>query len=177
MAWTDQCKLEAVRQIDHHIEQGKPVREALKAVASESDIPESTLSRWKYPRAPVVENDHSGLVDRAQKEWPKCKRCGTEDVSHASRNRPKKDRLCSECRREVEAEKLKAAQEAFDAIPVDTDSDAFWKSFVETVTTTLGDSYPCNKISQETLGALLCVHNALAYTLGDLLEQSNPPGG
>jgi len=57
MAWTDQCQIEAVRQVDHHIEKGQTVRKALKLVSEESDIPVSTLDRWKYPRKPVVKND------------------------------------------------------------------------------------------------------------------------
>ena len=50
MAWTDQCKIEAVKQVDHKIDQlGVKVRDALKAVSQESDIPAGTLKRWKYP--------------------------------------------------------------------------------------------------------------------------------
>jgi hypothetical protein len=56
MAWTDQCRLEAVQQIDHNIDQGMPVREALKAVSAESDIPAGTLKRWKYPEKSVPKN-------------------------------------------------------------------------------------------------------------------------
>ena len=57
MAWTDQCKFEAVRQIDHQIEKGATVRKALKAVSEESDIPAGTLKRWKYPESkPVPKN-------------------------------------------------------------------------------------------------------------------------
>jgi len=57
MAWTDQCKFEAVRQIDHQIEKGATVRKALKAVSEESDIPAGTLKCWKYPESkPVPKN-------------------------------------------------------------------------------------------------------------------------
>ena len=56
MAWTDQCKIEAVRQIDHKVESGLSVRAALNEVSSESDIPKGTLKRWKYPEKNVPKN-------------------------------------------------------------------------------------------------------------------------
>jgi hypothetical protein len=59
MAWTDQCKIEAVSQIDHKVESGLSVREALKAVANESEIPQGTLKRWKYPEKSVPKNGNN----------------------------------------------------------------------------------------------------------------------
>ena len=61
MAWTDQCKIQAVHHVDKKIEDGLLVRDALKFVSEESDIPVSTLNRWKYPRKEaVVITDHNG---------------------------------------------------------------------------------------------------------------------
>ena len=79
MAWTDQCKIEAVSHIDKRIEEGLTVREALKQVSSESDIPAGTLKRWKYPDVPKNGNRQRGespqkdrrgwyLVDRRLEE-------------------------------------------------------------------------------------------------------------
>ena len=59
MAWTDACKIEAVAQIDHKVEQGLSVRKALKELAGESGIPAKTIERWKYPAKSVLKNDHS----------------------------------------------------------------------------------------------------------------------
>ena len=53
MAWTDACKIEAVAQIDHKVEQGLSVRKALKELAGESGIPARTIERWKYPKKSV----------------------------------------------------------------------------------------------------------------------------
>ena len=57
MAWTDACKIEAVAQIDHKVEQGMSVRKALKELAKESGIPAKTIERWKYPQKSVLKNE------------------------------------------------------------------------------------------------------------------------
>jgi thioredoxin 1 len=59
MAWTDQCKIEAVKAVDHKIDQGLPVRAALKEISKESDIPAGTLKRWKYPEKNVPKNGNT----------------------------------------------------------------------------------------------------------------------
>jgi len=48
MAWTDACKIEAVKAVEAKMEKGMPAREACKAVSEESEIPAGTLNRWKY---------------------------------------------------------------------------------------------------------------------------------
>ena len=57
MAWTDACKIEAVAQVDHKVEQGLSVRKALKELAEESGIPAKTIERWKYPAKSVPKNE------------------------------------------------------------------------------------------------------------------------
>ncbi|MCK4328757.1 hypothetical protein KAX02_02835 [candidate division WOR-3 bacterium] len=49
MAWTETCKIDFVKQIEHKKEQGISVRQALKQLSEESDIPIGTLSNWMYP--------------------------------------------------------------------------------------------------------------------------------
>jgi len=57
MAWTDQCRIEAVNHVDRKIDDGLTVRDALKAVSDESDIPTGTLTRWKYGKGDVFKNE------------------------------------------------------------------------------------------------------------------------
>ena len=59
MAWTDACKIEAVAQIDHKVEQGASVRKALAELSKESGIPSGTIRRWKYPEPSVPKNGNS----------------------------------------------------------------------------------------------------------------------
>lgn len=58
MAWTDSCKIDFVKQIEHKQEQGVSVRQSLRILSEESGISIHTLNRWLYPRKQsVVEND------------------------------------------------------------------------------------------------------------------------
>jgi hypothetical protein len=66
MAWTDQCKIEAVNHVDRKIDGGLTVRDALKAVSEESDIPTGTLTRWKYGRGDVFKNEDKKEKTQAQ---------------------------------------------------------------------------------------------------------------
>ena len=51
MAWTDQCKIQAVMTIDKVAEDMKvSVSKAIEAVSREADIPAETLQKWYYPR-------------------------------------------------------------------------------------------------------------------------------
>ena len=48
MAWTETCKIDFKKQIDHKKEQGVSVRQALKQLSEESDIAIGTLKDWLY---------------------------------------------------------------------------------------------------------------------------------
>ena len=48
MAWTDQCKIDARKQVDHRKEQVGGVRKALRQLSKESGISYPTLRRWYY---------------------------------------------------------------------------------------------------------------------------------
>ena len=48
MAWTDSCKFEACKQIDHRKDECGGVRPAIKKLSKESGIPQGTLNRWYY---------------------------------------------------------------------------------------------------------------------------------
>ena len=49
MAWTEQCTIAAVSQIENKIQQGNGVRKSIRMVSKESDIPYGTLRDWYYP--------------------------------------------------------------------------------------------------------------------------------
>jgi len=59
MAWTDQCKIQAVESIKKTAELEQiSIRRAITKIAGESDIPAATLDRWFYPREKSdVKND------------------------------------------------------------------------------------------------------------------------
>ena len=50
MAWTETCKIDANKQIDHLVEQDMSITEAIKKLSAESEIPYGTIQRWYYPR-------------------------------------------------------------------------------------------------------------------------------
>jgi len=51
MAWTDQCKIQAVITIEKTAKDKKlSIVKAIAEVSKESDIPAATLDRWFYPR-------------------------------------------------------------------------------------------------------------------------------
>jgi hypothetical protein len=50
MAWTETCKIDFNKQVEHKKAEGMPVREALKVLSEESGIPIGTLSNWFYER-------------------------------------------------------------------------------------------------------------------------------
>jgi len=49
MAWTETCKIDFKKQIEHKKSQGISLRQALKQLSEESDIPIGTLTNWIYP--------------------------------------------------------------------------------------------------------------------------------
>ena len=47
--WTEQCKIEAVKAIEHKMEEiGGKVTPAIRKISKESDIPYGTLKDWYY---------------------------------------------------------------------------------------------------------------------------------
>lgn len=63
MAWTEQCKIEAVAQINSRAEEYGSIRKACKEISEESGIPIRTLQDWAcYPdgRPPVTEKSVNG---------------------------------------------------------------------------------------------------------------------
>ena len=50
MAWTETCKIDFHKQIEHKKEQGFGVVDSLKVLSEESGIPVGTLKEWLYPR-------------------------------------------------------------------------------------------------------------------------------
>ena len=68
MAWTDACKIEAVSQIDHRVEQGLSVRKALAELSKESGIPAGTIRRWKYPENTVPKNGNAPTEEKPKRE-------------------------------------------------------------------------------------------------------------
>jgi hypothetical protein len=63
MAWTETCKMDAVAQINKRVEGGGSLRNALRELSKESDIPYHTLQKWYHPRknenASVAENGYT----------------------------------------------------------------------------------------------------------------------
>lgn len=111
------------------------------------------------------------------KPWPKCKNCGTEDVTHLSARRPTGDGLCSGCRRGVEAKLLKKAQEDFDSVPVDTKSEDFWSEFIKKVGKYLDlEEIPSGKITQATLKGLGDAYKILEVLYAEIFNKSQRPG-
>ncbi len=50
MAWTEQCKIDAVAQVDHLVQRdGISKRKAIRQMSQESGIPAKTLERWYWP--------------------------------------------------------------------------------------------------------------------------------
>lgn len=69
MAWTDQCKIQAVMTIDKVAEDMKvSVTKAIEAVSKEADIPESTLKKWYYPGEKKVGPLLGQLLNESQNE-------------------------------------------------------------------------------------------------------------
>ena len=50
MAWTETCKIDFKKQINHKKDQGVSIRQALKQLSEESGISVNTLNSWLYPR-------------------------------------------------------------------------------------------------------------------------------
>ncbi|MCJ8501030.1 hypothetical protein [Desulfatitalea alkaliphila] len=166
------CNVTYAKQAAALVEAGtvRSERAAAQQIAEETGEPVNTV------RAMIQRGKSEVDATASKMEWPKCKKCKTEDVSHASLHRPAKDRLCSECRREVAAEKLKAAQEAFEAVPVDAESDAFWRHFVSSAQALLDAGTPLTKVAPQTWSEVYDLHTTLGKYLGFLAEQSQPPG-
>lgn len=70
MAWTDQCRFEAVSLIERKKEEVGSVRAACDVVAAESDIPSSTLRHWyKYPEGkPQAGEESPGKTPLSEQE-------------------------------------------------------------------------------------------------------------
>ena len=171
MAISKVCKLELKANVDR-VQKEKQIsrRKAVELVANEIGLIGETVRK-----ADLRARQELGQV--VPTEWPKCKKCGTEEVAHATRTRPNKDRLCSQCRRQADETKLKVAQETFDAITVDAASDEFWRNFTASAQAKLADGIPLNKVEPETLTACLRLFRELGEHVAMLAEQSNPPGG
>ena len=75
MAWTDQCRIDAQKQVEHvskreHLSQ----RQAIQRMARESGIPASTLEKWCYAK---------NGVSKPEKKLPnqkKFKKCAVSDL-------------------------------------------------------------------------------------------------
>lgn len=50
MAWTESCKIDANKQVQHLKGRGMSVRQAIKKLSDESGIPENTINNWIYER-------------------------------------------------------------------------------------------------------------------------------
>jgi len=50
MAWTETCKIDANKQVQHLKKKGMSVRQAIKKLSDESGIPENTINNWIYQR-------------------------------------------------------------------------------------------------------------------------------
>jgi len=57
MAWSETCKIDANKQVDHLHKQGLSKRQAIKKLSNESGIPYDTLNNWVYPRKSDVKNN------------------------------------------------------------------------------------------------------------------------
>lgn len=53
MAWTDSCKLDFTKQVEHRKSQGISVKDALEVLSEESGISKGTLKNWLYPESQV----------------------------------------------------------------------------------------------------------------------------
>jgi len=53
MAWTESCKIDANKQVEHLKERGMSVRQAIKKLSEESGIPANTINNWIYERTPT----------------------------------------------------------------------------------------------------------------------------
>jgi len=51
MAWIE-CRINAIKQVDHLHKQGMSKRQAIKKLSAESEIPAKTFEKWIWPSAP-----------------------------------------------------------------------------------------------------------------------------
>ena len=180
MTISDVCKFELKANIDRVQKENQiSRRRAVALVADEIGLIEETARK-----ADLRARQELGQIvpKRPAKEWPKCKKCGTEEVTPASLNRPKKDRLCSRCRQQYAITEIEEAQKAFDAVPVDAESEAFWSTFVANFRQRIDHQYDnggvsCGKVSEETLKALMGITEELNEFTGEVLKESQRPGG
>lgn len=49
MAWTETCKIDFQKQIEHRKEQGCKIKDVLVELSNDSGIPIGTLKNWLYP--------------------------------------------------------------------------------------------------------------------------------
>jgi len=67
MAWAETCKMDAVAQINKRKEFTGSLRNALRELSKESDIPYGTLKRWYYPES-VPNNGNMPPKSSVEKE-------------------------------------------------------------------------------------------------------------
>jgi hypothetical protein len=64
MAWTETCKIDFNKQVEHKRAEGMSVRQALKVLSEESGIAIGTLDNWMYERCMKcnVTVDSEGII-------------------------------------------------------------------------------------------------------------------
>lgn len=82
MAWTEVCKMDFAKQIEHKKSQGISVRQALKMLSEESGIPIGTLTNWLYP------DSRQKAIDKYQESV-----CKTTNTTIAPDDYPLKEAL------------------------------------------------------------------------------------
>jgi hypothetical protein len=117
----------------------------------------SLLNRYyrnKPQRCSETEQSNPDNTKPVEK-WPKCERCGQRRVEKDHRTgEPNDNGLCAKCRERIEIEKkLEKGQRKLDQIPIDKESEEYWKQMVRRLNVLFGDfqEIPIGKISEETL--------------------------
>jgi len=173
MAWTETCKIDANKQIEHLAQKGMSKTDAIKKLSAESDIPFGTIQRWVYPRnegkndpTPTTPQDDSekvagqgnGNAGQTAIEWPYCSECHRPVEKNYRNYKPHSSGMCRTCRRNYPKKMAeKKAKEEFEKIPIDQEADLFWKEFAKKlnkIADNIGEEN-FKKISWETV-LLLC---------------------
>jgi len=188
MAWTETCKIDANKQVEHLAKQGMTKEGAIKKLSAESGIPYGTIQRWVYsrnkgkndPTPTTTQNDSEkgagqGNDDTGQ-EWPTCSQCKSKSVEKNYRNnKPNNNGLCRSCRRFKAAEKKsQKAKEKFEQIEIDQESDVYWRKKVEELSSLFEGYYqiPIGKVSKETLDLVLDAKSHFYFIFKTLIESS-----
>jgi hypothetical protein len=190
MAWTETCKIDANKQIDHLVEQDMSITDAIKKLSAESEIPFGTIQRWYYPRnegrtdptATTTQIDEKkgagqGNEDTGQ-EWPTCSQCESNKVEKNSRTgKPNGNGLCRTCRRH-NAEKKKQWREdkktKFDQTPIDIEADFYWKEVAENLKNLIdnNDTGKIVKIKPETFKLVSDAIKAMGSLIVELQKKT-----